>query len=1592
MSKYALILLLAGLYLAGYGQTTYPLHLKGETLTPTELTRISQQFAQQADWLPYTCQGQVYAILLTDAPPASPVFSELKALGMQMLGFLPERAYFVSMPLSLLPLETSGLALLPLQASWKLSPSVKLAAASRSDQEVLLVPMPGLNPDVLQREVRQAFGLEGQIVEGALQLRLPYERIPEVAAHPAVMFVEPPEPEPQPEGLIGNAMLQLAPWQEAGQYDGSGQILSIADDGFPRHPDLKGRVLEFPGQDFGAAHAALTMGVSSAAGNISPRGQGVAPAVEVHLSSIIGYAHINQAISRFQEYGSRITSTSYGDGCGGVYTYSASLIDQQLETTPYLLHCFSAGNDRYNNCSATYGHIFGGNGQYYGNITGGRKTSKVSVTVGNSNTQGALVGSSSVGPTEDGRLKPDIVAVGTGNLTLQPPFGYRQGSGTSAAAPAVAGILAVMSQAYEEVYGELPYSDILKSALLVSARDCGRPGPDFESGWGMADAQAAVEIIEEEQFFRGSLQHGQLKTFAVYVPEEAGQSKIMLYWHDKAGLPVAGKALVNDLDLEVIGPDGQLHQPLVLKTEGQASAILAEAEPGTDRLNNAEQVVLHAPKPGWYSVQVRGHWVPQGPQSFVIAWSHQAEGLAIRYPNADVRLEPGQPSVVQWEALGTEGPFQLHYRKEGTANWVLVASQIPAHLRSWLWTVPDELNGSVVFRLSAAGGQAYSTACSVMPSPGFRIASQPGSARLLWEAVPGAQEYQVYRLGDQFMEKIGSTSALQYPLPLSGAGNWYSVQAVGVGGLASPRAFAQYYDPEGCQSALQLELQLDAKPGEVSWSITSEEGQRLYTGGPYPPALAHQALNIPLCLPAGCFTFDIKDAGHDGLCCTFGAGQYQLRDGEGQLLASDGNFGGMASSSFCLESGQHSPLQLSLEGSSSVSCYNAADGWAAASVSGGTGNYSFNWSNGGTQDQITQLPAGQYSLTVSDGTQAVSSSITIAAPEPVSSSLQVSPAVCGGAALGQVSVEASGGTPPYQYAWSNSLSGAAGLALPPGQYTLTVTDASSCQHTRAFTIPEAEGMEVMLLALPSTCAGSKDGQLIAEISGGQPPYEYEWSTGSGAPALSNLPAGTYSLTVTDDNGCVSTATAYVSATSPLSAQITFLPFQNLLLAAGSGGSPPYSFQWSNGTQADTLHPQPGESYALTLTDAAGCLVSSSWVPPSMGGSAVYCTPEVQYNTYNWIESLRLDTLYYQSGQGSEGYTDHTDSTGGVFPLEAGQSYSLVLLPGFANSPFTLHWRGWADWDADGDFSEEEELFAKNVEQGDSLQLMISVPDSLFPGYRRLRISQSFGYTPQACGDILYGESEDFLIKIGSSAAPEYCESHGQSTSLEWIEGIRWDGTAFPSGNNGGYADRTMIPLSATAGDTSSIVLIPGYASNMLPEYWTVWVDFDRDGQFEGAETVLQQGPAVGEVAANIIWPEQVVPGPVRMRVQMRWSNGGEPCGSFTWGEVEDYTVNLAAPALSLKRRPGLVSTAEFTAWPNPVSTGQLQAAWKAGAPDAQAQLLLVDAFGRVVREEQVPQIEGINQVKLMITGLPAGIYYLQLRSVEGQKTCRLVVK
>ena len=289
-------------------------------------------------------------------------------------------------------------------------------------------------------------------------------------------------------------------------------------------------------------------------------------------------------------------------------------------------------------------------------------------------------------------------------------------------------------------------------------------------------------------------------------------------------------------------------------------------------------------------------------------------------------------------------------------------------------------------------------------------------------------------------------------------------------------------------------------------------------------------------------------------------------------------------------------------------------------------------------------------------------------------------------------------------------------------------------------------------------------------------------------------------------------------------------------------------------------------------------------------SSYYCSVGGSNSTFEWIAGVQSGAI--NNASGSSGYHDYSAVQ---FNMTSGSGNSIVLRPGFSGAAYVENWSVWIDLNHDYTFSPNELVFSGS--SSSAVSTTFTIPAGVASGPTRMRVILSYTTGTQPCGSFMYGEAEDYTVNIQPPATPlppstaTYCSSRGTTSTYDFIQQISMDGTVRATGNNSGYADFTSSAPIPLARGTNSLILTPGFLNVSHNEQWMVWIDFNRDGVF-GNEDWVFGGGGTSTVSGTFTIPTTVQPEITRMRVQMKYPSASIPCETFTYGEVEDYAVQI----------------------------------------------------------------------------------------------------
>lgn len=284
-----------------------------------------------------------------------------------------------------------------------------------------------------------------------------------------------------------------------------------------------------------------------------------------------------------------------------------------------------------------------------------------------------------------------------------------------------------------------------------------------------------------------------------------------------------------------------------------------------------------------------------------------------------------------------------------------------------------------------------------------------------------------------------------------------------------------------------------------------------------------------------------------------------------------------------------------------VLCNGDSTGSVSVNPTGGIAPYGYVWNTGDTTASVTGLPAGTYTVVITDSAACVFfDTLTISEPPVLTNGLAGVPPPCASQSVGTATATPGGGVGPYTYNWSNGQTSATATGLGGGQHFVTVTDANSCTLLDTITLtPNPSPVVTITATTDVSCFGGNDGSATASGSSGTPPYVFLWSNAQTGATVNNLTAGNHSVVITDASG-LCTDTAFFSISEPPLLAVTGTAIDvscnggsdGSATVVVSGGTQPYTYNWtpSGGNAATATNLSLG-SYTCNITDDNGCQTS-----------------------------------------------------------------------------------------------------------------------------------------------------------------------------------------------------------------------------------------------------------------------------------------------------------------------------------------------------------------------------------------------------------------
>jgi hypothetical protein len=526
-------------------------------------------------------------------------------------------------------------------------------------------------------------------------------------------------------------------------------------------------------------HATTIASIIGGAGNSFYLGKGIAPQVQFYPTGFNNVSADNTTTLLQQNVS--VQNHSYGTTIQSFYGVEAASYDRQTLEAPHLVHVFSSGNRGTNAATdGLYKDITG-----FANLTGNFKMAKNVITVGALDTSGNIAPFASSGPLYDGRLAPQLTAVGA--------------NGTSDAAAMVSGAAVILQQQYKILFqNKLPTSGLIRALLFNSADNNMFNGINYKTGYGTLNILQALKILNNQYFIEDSLANLEVKNYTLQIPPNTGKLKITIVWNDTAANPnITTKALLNNIDMVVKDPNGNIFKPWVLSSFSNKDSLLKKSIRANDTLNNTEQITIDLPAAGQYTIEIKGAGIiTKRKQPFHIAYMWDTlNKLSFIYPNQaqDINTNKTKQLPITWQCTVADtnaitGNIDVTYNNG--ISWNTIARNIKLYTQQFLW-VPNDTNVVARFRITSSIGTVTSNNIFISNITKLQVQYVCNdSAKITWNKHILCNSYDVYALKQQaYLEKIATATDTFYTINRTANPYLiYAVQPVSNNRLATSRS------------------------------------------------------------------------------------------------------------------------------------------------------------------------------------------------------------------------------------------------------------------------------------------------------------------------------------------------------------------------------------------------------------------------------------------------------------------------------------------------------------------------------------------------------------------------------------------------------------------------------------------------------------------------------------------------------------------------------------------------------------------------------------------------------------------------------------
>ena len=748
--------------------------------------------------------GNYYALMQFNILPSKAEKLSLKNAGIILGDFIPNNAFYAQVPAGIngeIFKKMKIRSIVPVPVNSKIEPMLlgnNIPAHVEKSPGILDIKVKyhGTIGYAAAETAIRASGadvLSHSTTSSTIDVRIKKEALEALAALPWIQWILPVAPDKSANNSYGRPLHRDNVLQStlSGQrgLTGKGVRVGLFDvANADMHIDFSSRLNQEYAGPF-ADHSTHCAGTIAGAGLMDPNGKGMAPASTLYSWSFNGDV-LDSTWTYIPIFNYKITSNSWGYGGGyhGDYDYNSWFADTIAWVHRNVSQIFAAAND----------------GSGYNTISSGSNSAKNTITVGALD-RDTIAYFSSRGPVNDGRLKPEVCALGVNVYSTLPYNTYDKYSGTSMATPGTAGTVALLYERYRQLNsGQDPQNDLIKAVLMNTAYDLGNPGPDFIYGYGRIDGLAAVRTLEAKNYLLDSIGNADTFKLPFTITSPLIHPKVMLNWTDVPSTVVSSRMLINDLDLKIITPAGDTLLPWVLNPLNQS----ANAVHGIDSINVEEQITADTFQSGSYLLLVIGKNVPVGPQNFALTYLRDTTNLELTSPLGGESYSPVRQTMtasgyqyndtnqvgISWESSPVTSPFNIYFSADKGTSWTFIGSA-PSYRRNFFWRVPDTSSSQCLIRITngAMASMSDSTFTILRAPQIIYTMSCQSSALGVWNKTPGAVSYDVMRLYKDSIWTVlkNTTDTFFIDSSVSAySAYWYSVRSVDKNAGLSQQAIA----------------------------------------------------------------------------------------------------------------------------------------------------------------------------------------------------------------------------------------------------------------------------------------------------------------------------------------------------------------------------------------------------------------------------------------------------------------------------------------------------------------------------------------------------------------------------------------------------------------------------------------------------------------------------------------------------------------------------------------------------------------------------------------------------------------------------------